>query len=283
MSETPGDVIASDAKQSRASRPLEGAVADGPRNDGAVVSLKGVGKTFPNGVTALSNFGLTVRQGETLTLLGPSGCGKSTVLRLIAGLTEPSAGSIEWVDPAARQTLGFVFQEPTLLPWASVFDNVYLPLRLAGQSRAEADEIVMDALSRVGLADFARALPRELSGGMKMRCAVARAFITRPALVLMDEPFAALDEVTRCKLNDGLVALKEQLGATIVFVTHSIFESAFVSTRILVMSRAQGALVEEIDIDPTIPRNQTYRMSETFSQITRRASHALHDAMGETA
>jgi NitT/TauT family transport system ATP-binding protein len=277
-------VIAGDAKPSRdASRPLDSFVADAPRNDGAVVSLRGVGKTFPNGVTALAGLDLTVRQGETLTLLGPSGCGKSTVLRLIAGLTEPSTGAIEWADPAARRNIGFVFQEPTLLPWASVFDNVYLPLRLAGQSRAQAHETVMNALSRVGLADFAKALPRELSGGMKMRCAVARAFITRPSLVLMDEPFAALDEVTRCKLNDGLVALKEQLGATIVFVTHSIFESAFVSTRILVMSRAQGAPVAEIDIDPAIARNQDYRMSDTFSQITRRASHALHTAMGETA
>jgi NitT/TauT family transport system ATP-binding protein len=234
-------------------------------------------------VTALAGLDLTVRQGETLTLLGPSGCGKSTVLRLIAGLTEPSAGAIDWADPAARRNIGFVFQEPTLLPWASVFDNVYLPLRLAGQSRTQAHDTIMDALSRVGLADFATALPRELSGGMKMRCAVARAFITRPSLVLMDEPFAALDEVTRCKLNDGLVVLKEQLGATIVFVTHSIFESAFVSTRILVMSRAQGAVVEEIDIDPAIARNQDYRMSDAFSQITRRASHALHRAMGETA
>lgn len=250
---------------------------------GPLVSLRGVGKTFPNGVTALAGLDLEVRQGETLTLLGPSGCGKSTVLRLIAGLTEPSAGAIAWANPAARRNLGFVFQEPTLLPWASVFDNVYLPLRLAGESRADAGNRVMDALARVGLADFACALPRELSGGMKMRCAIARAFITRPALVLLDEPFAALDEVTRFKLNDGLVALKEQLGTTIVFVTHSIFESAFLSTRILVMSRSRGALVDEIGINPTIARNEDFRMSDDFSGITRRASRALHVAMGESA
>ncbi len=247
-----------------------------------LVSLQNVGKTFPNGVTALSGLDLEVRQGETLTLLGPSGCGKSTVLRLIAGLTEPSAGAIVWADDSARRNIGFVFQDPTLLPWANVFDNVFLPLRLAGESRAGSRELVMDALERVGLADFARALPRELSGGMKMRCAIARAFITRPSLVLMDEPFAALDEVTRCKLNEGLVTLKERLGATIVFVTHSIFESAFVSTRMVVMSRPLGAIVEEIRVDPSLARDDEYRMSESFSQTARRASLALRGAMGET-
>jgi NitT/TauT family transport system ATP-binding protein len=282
MSQSPDSVLTSAAAPSRAAYSApDRFVADAPRSD--VVSLKGVGKTFPNGVTPIAGFDLTIRRGETLTLLGPSGCGKSTVLRLISGLTEPTAGAIDWADPAARRNIGFVFQDPTLLPWASVFDNVYLPLRLAGRSRAESRETVMTALARVGLADFARALPRELSGGMKMRCAIARAFITRPALVLMDEPFAALDEVTRCKLNDGLVALKEELGATIVFVTHSIFESAFLSTRILVMSRAHGAPVAEISIDPGTTRDDDYRMSEAFTQITRRASTALRAAMGETA
>jgi NitT/TauT family transport system ATP-binding protein len=274
---TDASVIASKAKPS--SWPAA-------RRDDAVspplLSLTDIGKTFPNGVTALAGLNLEVRQGETLTLLGPSGCGKSTVLRLIAGLTEPTAGAIAWADEAARDNIGFVFQDPTLLPWASVFDNVFLPLRLAGGSRAEARGLVMEALERVDLADFAKALPRELSGGMKMRCAIARAFITRPSLVLMDEPFAALDEVTRCKLNEGLVTLKERLGATIVFVTHSIFESAFVSTRMVVMSRPRGAIVAEIEVDPSIARNDDYRMSETFSTTARRASRALHDAMGET-
>ncbi len=247
-----------------------------------LVSLQGIGKTFPNGVAALSGLDLDVRRGDTLTLLGPSGCGKSTVLRLIAGLTEPTAGAIRWADDAAHKNIGVVFQDPTLLPWASVFDNVSLPLRLAGADRTASRDRVMEALAQVGLADFARALPRELSGGMKMRCAIARAFITRPSLVLMDEPFAALDEVTRCKLNDGLVALKERLGATIVFVTHSVFESAFVSTRIVVMSRPCGAIVEEIDVDAAIARNDDYRVSELFSQIARKASRALRGAMGET-
>ena len=192
-----------------------------------LLSLHAVSKTFPNGVTALSGLDLDVNAGETLTLLGPSGCGKSTVLRLIAGLSRPSVGAIAWADPRAEKNLGVVFQEPTLLPWANVFDNVYLPLRLASVSRAGAQARVTEALARVGLAEFAAALPRELSGGMKMRCAIARALVTEPSLILMDEPFAALDEPTRFKLNDDLVALKRELGATIVFVTHSVFRERF--------------------------------------------------------
>lgn len=249
----------------------------------SIVSLRGVGKTFPNGVTALAGLDLDVMQGETLTLLGPSGCGKSTALRLIAGLTTPSMGAITWGEPEARKNIGFVFQEPNLLPWASVFDNVFLPLRLAGASRAEAEPAVMQALAGVGLADFAEALPRELSGGMKMRCSIARAIITKPALVLMDEPFAALDEVTRLELNDALVALKRQLGATIVFVTHSVYESVFLSTRIVVMSRARGRIIDEIHIDPETSRDESFRMSEGFLDIARRASTELRRAKGEAA
>lgn len=247
-----------------------------------LVSLHGIGKTFPNGVTALAGFDLDVRDGETLTLLGPSGCGKSTVLRLIAGLATPSAGAITWRDPAARRDIGFVFQEPTLLPWANVFDNVSLPLRLEGFTHAAATPRVEEALTRVNLAEFAKALPRELSGGMKMRCAIARALVTRPALILMDEPFAALDEVTRFKLNDDLLALKRDSRATIIFVTHSVFESAYLSTRIVLMSKNRGKVVEEIEIDPDLARDTEFRMSESFSQICRRASRALRVAMEES-
>ena len=248
-----------------------------------LVTLKNIGKTFASGVTALGDVSLDVRDGEILTLLGPSGCGKSTLLRLIAGLSTPSAGTITWADEALKKNVGFVFQEPTLLPWANVFDNVYLPLRLAGASRASVEERVNKALARVGLADFARALPRELSGGMKMRCAIARAFVTRPALILLDEPFAALDEVTRFRLNHDLLAMRRELGATIVFVTHSVFESAYLSTRIVVMSRRGGEIVETIDIDPTLKRNAEFRMSENFTDISRRASRALQQAMGPAA
>ena len=244
-----------------------------------IVELRGVGKIFPNGVAPLRSLDLAVRTGETLTLLGPSGCGKSTALRLIAGLSAPTSGAILWPTPAARETVGFVFQEPTLLPWSDVFDNVYLPLRLAGVSRVDAEPRVREALARVGLAAFASALPRELSGGMKMRCAIARALVTRPALLLMDEPFAALDEVTRFKLNDDLLALRRELGTTIVFVTHSVYESVYLSTRILVLAAHGGGIVDEIDVDPAFPRDADFRLGPDFAALCRRASKALQRAM----
>ena len=169
-----------------------------------LVSLQNISKTYPNGVKALENINLEICAGETLTLLGPSGCGKSTILRLIEGLAQPSGGEIFWHDQKIKNNLGAVFQEATLMPWASVFDNVYLPLRLQGHTLVQAKSAVEESLENVGLSSFARALPRELSGGMKMRCAIARALVTKPALILMDEPFAALDEVTRFQLNDDL-------------------------------------------------------------------------------
>jgi NitT/TauT family transport system ATP-binding protein len=244
----------------------------------AFVSLKGVGKAFPNGVVALDHFDLDVEAGEFLTLLGPSGCGKSTVLRLIAELTAPSDGQIARDAAGGQRNLSVVFQEPTLLPWATVFDNVFLPLRLSGETRDRARLRVDDALAHVGLSDFVNALPRELSGGMKMRCAIARALVTSPRMILMDEPFAALDEVTRFRLNDDLLALQREIGATIVFVTHSIFESAYLSTRIVVMSKPRGAIVDEIRLDPTLPRNDDFRHSVIFSDAVRRASTALRIA-----
>ncbi len=248
-----------------------------------LVSLRSVGKTFENGVAALRALDLDVRPGETLTLLGPSGCGKSTALRLIAGLTQPTRGEIIWAGAAERERLGFVFQDATLLPWLDVFANVYLPLRLSNVSRAAAAPLVEEALALVGLSNFRKALPRELSGGMKMRCAIARALVTRPALLLMDEPFAALDEVTRVKLNNELMALKARLETTIVFVTHSVSESVYLSTRILVLSARGGDIVDEIAIDPAIPRDSEYRLGPVFSQYARRASEALRRAMGEEA
>jgi len=249
----------------------------------ALVSLRAVGKIFPSGVVALADYDLDVREGEILTLLGPSGCGKSTVLRLICGLAHPTAGAIDWRAPQIRSNIGFVFQDATLLPWASVFDNVFLPLRLKGVPREAASARIEEALAQVGLIDFSRALPRELSGGMRMRCAIARALVTRPALMMMDEPFAALDEVTRFKLNDDLLALKRRFGATIVFVTHSVFEAAYLSTRIVVMSRRAGRIIDEIAIDPAIPRDDDYRSSKTFADVCRRASRALRVAIDEAA
>ena len=253
------------------------------RGSDALVSMRGVGKTFENGVSALRALDLDVHSRETLTLLGPSGCGKSTALRLIAGLAAPTRGEMLWSATAQRERLGLVFQDATLLPWCDVFDNVFLPLRLAGASRAAAAPEVEEALALVGLSAFRKALPRELSGGMRMRCAIARALVTRPALLLMDEPFAALDEVTRIKLNDELMALKARLKTTIVFVTHSVSESVYLSTRILVLSARGGEIVDEIAIDPEIPRDSEYRLGPAFSQYARRASEALRRAMTEAA
>ncbi len=248
-----------------------------------LVSLRGVEKRFGSNPPVLRALDLDVHPGEILTLLGPSGCGKSTTLRLLAGLAAPSGGAIHWADPALQKGLGYVFQDPTLLPWRDVFSNVHLPLQLAGLSREAAAPRVEEALALVGLLNFRQSLPRELSGGMKMRCAIARALVTRPALLLMDEPFAALDEVTRFKLNDELLALKSTLGMTIVFVTHSVAESVFLSHRIVVLAADGGEIVEEIQVNPRAPRDAEYRLGPTFSDLSRHASKALLRAMGEKA
>jgi NitT/TauT family transport system ATP-binding protein len=243
-----------------------------------IVSLRGVGKVFGISTQALSGLDLGVREGEFLSLLGPSGCGKSTALRIIAGLSEPSSGTMTWRDAAARQGLGFVFQEPTLMPWATVFGNVFLPLKLAGADRAAAAPRIMEALERVGLADFAQAYPRELSGGMRMRVSIARALVTAPRVLLMDEPFAALDEITRFRLNDDLIALWRELRMTAVFVTHSVFESVFLSTRIVVMTPRPGRVASELAIDaPT--RDASVRTSAEYAGFCRIASQSLHQAM----
>jgi NitT/TauT family transport system ATP-binding protein len=242
-----------------------------------LVRLEGVGKTFANGTVALTGVDLDVRRGEFLSLLGPSGCGKSTILRLLSGLTSASAGYINWAG--AEHELGFVFQEPTLMPWATVFGNVWLPLRLKGQSKAQAKPAIMEALAKVGLAGFAESYPRELSGGMKMRVSIARALVTRPMILLMDEPFAALDEITRNKLNDDLMNLKCELGATVVFVTHSVYESVYLSDRIVVMAPRPGRVVAEIDIPEPLPRNEDFRLSPLYAERCRETSGALHRAM----
>ncbi len=242
-----------------------------------LVALRAVDKVFGNKVEALRGVDIEVHEGEFLSLLGPSGCGKSTVLRLLAGLTQPTHGAIDW--RGGRPALSFVFQEPTLMPWGTVFSNVWLPLRLAGVSKNEACSRVEEALDMVGLKGFARAYPRELSGGMKMRASIARALVTRPAVLLMDEPFAALDEITRMKLNDDLVSLKCSLRATVVFVTHSVFESVYLSTRIVIMAPRPGRAVAEIDVGASLPRDIEFRMNPLYADKCRETSLALHGAM----
>ncbi|MCW6511634.1 ABC transporter ATP-binding protein [Lichenifustis flavocetrariae] len=242
-----------------------------------LVSLRSVSKTFPNGTVALSRLDLDVRAGEFLSLIGPSGCGKSTALRMLAGLTEPSSGEIAW--HGTRPEIGFVFQEPTLMPWASVFNNVWLPLRLRGVGKVEARTRIDEALAMVGLSAFAKSYPRELSGGMKMRVSIARALVLRPPLLLMDEPFAALDEITRFKLNNDLIRLAAELGTTVVFVTHSVYESVYLSTRIVVMAARPGRAVAEIGVDAPLERTEDFRSTPVYTETCRRASRALHEAM----
>jgi len=250
-----------------------------PAPSAPIVSLRGVGKLFGTGTVALDGLDLDVCDGEFLSLLGPSGCGKSTALRIIAGLSEPSRGTVTWRDGAdARRGIGFVFQEPTLMPWTTVFGNVFLPLKLTGVDKAAAAPRIMATLSRVGLADFAEAYPRELSGGMRMRVSIARALVTAPRVLLMDEPFAALDEITRFKLNDDLVALWRELHMTVVFVTHSVFESVFLSSRIVVMTDRPGRVSSELAIDTPV-RDAPFRTSAEYAGYCRVASGALHRAM----
>jgi NitT/TauT family transport system ATP-binding protein len=249
----------------------------------AVVALRNVGKAFANGVVALDRLDLDVSPGEFVSLLGPSGCGKSTALRIIAGLSAPSHGKIEWLEPeiaaaTGPSRIGFVFQEPTLMPWATVAANVGLPLKLQGEA-ATARPRVEAALARVGLAAFAGSYPRELSGGMKMRASIARALVTEPKLLLMDEPFAALDEITRFRLNNDLLELWRSLGKTVVFVTHSVFESVYLSQRIVVMTPRPGRVFKELAIDAPYPRDERFRTSATYAGYCRQASEALADAI----
>ena len=245
-----------------------------------LVALDRVGKTFANGVRALSHMSIAIAEGEFLTLLGPSGCGKSTALRVLAGLIAPTTGEVRWKGgPTAdhRGQIGFVFQEPTLMPWADVADNVWLPLRLRGTTRSEARDRVAESLALVGMADFAKAFPHQLSGGMKMRVSIARALTLRPRLLLMDEPFAALDEMTRFRLNDDLLTLRHRLDCTVVFVTHSIFESVYLSDRIAIMSPRPGCVVAEVRIEETRKRDADFRTSSRYAQTCRDVSRLLAD------
>jgi NitT/TauT family transport system ATP-binding protein len=250
-----------------------------------LLRLADISKTFANGVTALADIDLTIGTGEFVSLLGPSGCGKSTLLKLIAGLIAPSAGTIDWPQSsydafgAPEPALGFVFQEPTLLPWRTVAANVQLPLLLAGVGKPDARERVEEALAQVGLSAFATSHPRQLSGGMKMRVSIARALVTRPKILLMDEPFAALDEITRNKLNNDLLELFARQGLTVIFVTHSVYESVYLASRIVVMGARPGSIRAELSVDVEYPRTDDFRMSALYNERCRLVSAALRRAM----
>ncbi len=252
----------------------------------SLISLNGITKSFSNGTVALRDMSMDVKRGEFVSLLGPSGCGKSTALRIIAGLAPATLGTVTWDQTdseddnnAHSHDVSFVFQEPTLMPWATVFGNVYLPLKLKGRSKSDARDDVMEALALVGLENFENSYPRELSGGMKMRVSIARALVTRPRLLLMDEPFAALDEITRFKLNNDLLHLWERFNWTVIFVTHSVFESVYLSNRIVVMAARPGRVVEDMAIDAAYPRDEDFRTSQIYGDHCRTVSNALHNAM----
>ena len=243
-----------------------------------LVAAAALAKSFRNGITALAGVDLAVAPGEFVGVLGPSGCGKSTLLRIIAGLIEPSAGRLERsADLVGR--IGLVFQDPTLMPWATVSDNVYLPLRLQGVARGAAAPRIATMLDSLGLGEFTAAYPRQLSGGMRMRVSIARALVTQPALLLLDEPFAALDEITRFKLNEDLRALWRRHRCTVIFVTHSVFESVFLSNRIVVMTKRPGRIVADLAIDLPETRDNALRLSERYTECCHTVSRRLAEAM----
>jgi len=251
------------------------------------VELLSVEKRFGNGVLGLEPTTLRVQPGEFVSIIGPSGCGKSTLLKLASGLAEPSDGRVWWWrGPFARvgedgRRLAFVFQDPTLMPWADVAANVRLPLDLAGVPRAEADARVAAVLAEIGLADRAGLRPRQLSGGMKMRVSIARALVTDPDLLLMDEPFGALDELSRNRLDERLLQLSAERGLTTLFVTHSIYEAAFLSTRVIVMAANPGRIFAEHVIDAPLPRGEAFRLSPAFADHARELTRLLTAASGE--
>jgi NitT/TauT family transport system ATP-binding protein len=246
-----------------------------------LLELRGISKTFDNGLEAIDGIELELAEREFVSLVGPSGCGKSTVLRIIAGLLQPTHGKIAW--PGGKPEIGFVFQEPTLMPWADALGNARLPLDLKHIGRAEANERAAYVLARVGLAGFEQAYPRELSGGMKMRVSIARALAANPKLLLMDEPFAALDEFTRHALNDELLKLWAEDGLTVMFVTHSVYESTYLSSRVFAMAPRPGRIASEIQLSSPAGRSAEYRLTPEFAGNARRVSEALRAAMGEAA
>lgn len=254
---------------------------------GPVIGMCAVSKTYGDGTHALAPTDLDIQPGEFVTLLGPSGCGKSTLLRMMAGLSEPTSGRTTWwgggyetVGGSGRE-LVMVFQDATLMPWARVLQNVRLPLDLRRVDRRQANGAVSEALDLVGLKGFERHYPRQLSGGMQMRVSIARALATNPNLLLMDEPFGALDEITRNRLDSDLLELWAKRHLTVVFVTHSIYEAVFLSTRVVVMSARPGRVIREIAIDAPFPRTDKFRVSREFATCASELQELLATAHGE--
>jgi NitT/TauT family transport system ATP-binding protein len=244
-----------------------------------ILELSGVTKRFATGTEALAGIDLSVARGEFLSLLGPSGCGKSTLLRIVAGLTPASSGTCRLGVDHAPGRIGFVFQDPTLLPWSTVVGNVLLPFRIAGRTGAAERDRVLSAVRAVGLAGFEDSYPHQLSGGMRMRVSIARALATDPDLLLIDEPFAALDEITRLALNDDLLRLWEERRPTILFVTHSVFESVYLSTRIAVMTARPGRVAADLAVELPQRRDRATRTSPAYAAMCDAVSATLATAM----
>ncbi|MDX2273491.1 MAG: ABC transporter ATP-binding protein [Cyanobacteriota bacterium] len=249
------------------------------------ITLSHVSKVYSNGTLALQDMNMVIQGSQFVSLVGPSGCGKSTVLRIIAGLGNMTSGNISWGEGSATTNpgkLAFVFQEPALMPWATVMENVRLPLKLAGIPKQTSQGDVLEALDLVGLRGFERCFPRELSGGMKMRVSIARALVTKPDVLLMDEPFGALDEITRSKLNSDLLDLWQQKQWTVIFVTHNIYEAVYLSNRVVVMAARPGRVVADLGIDASYPRTEDFRTTTLYNQYCREVSAQLSAAMSGT-
>ena len=242
----------------------------------SLLAFSGVGKRFPDGTVALSGVDLSVAPGEFVSILGPSGCGKSTLLRVAAGLTAASDGTAR----VATDKVGYVFQDPTLLPWRTVQANVELFAELRHLPRDERRRRARDALALVGLDDFAGHHPRALSGGMRMRVSLARSLTLEPELFLFDEPFGALDEITRERLNDELLGLYLAKGFTALFVTHSVSEAVFLSSRVVVMSARPGRVLDSFPVPFAYPRPAGLRFAEPFAHLAGQVSACLRQGGG---
>jgi NitT/TauT family transport system ATP-binding protein len=259
--------------------------ADAETDCPPLLKLRDVEKRFANGNLALSGINLSFERGSFVSLLGASGCGKSTILKLIAGLSRPSRGSITWCsgplgDRATRNPkVGFIFQEATLMPWTCALNNVAMPLILSGSKKQEARRKAREALDSMALGKFEHSYPRELSGGMKMRVSIARALVTEPEILLLDEPFAALDEITRSRINNDLAELWRKRRFTAIFVTHSVYESVYLSQRVIILASRPGRVFADLVVPEPSARDETFRLSVEYTEHCRQMSEALKGAM----
>ena len=263
-----------------------------PASDRPFGVLEGVGKTFPAAsrgapeVVALEQVTYSFQKGGLVSLLGPSGCGKTTLLRIVAGMTQASSGRVEIRGrevTAPQEDFGFVFQTPNLLPWRTVLSNVLFPMEIAGRNDAVAKKRALELLDLVGLSSFANSRPHQLSGGMKQRVALCRALVPEPSLLLMDEPFGALDELTRMEMQDLLLDIRRVSGTTVVFVTHSIAEAVYLADEVLVFSRRPGRVIDRIRTGLAYPRRPEMRYAPAFTALERRAGEGLGVVHGRAA